>query len=203
MSREVRTVFSQPRLNDREVAELVELGRDMIADGVITSQEAALLQTWLSAHGGVTSNPVVCNLLRRIKTLLADRMSDRDEVNDLFDTLERFTGGRLDLGELLTSASVPFDEPAPEIKVSNAQFCFTGTFAYGSRSQCRSAVERFGGMCGPLTPKTHYLVVGVYTTENWRHSSYGQNIERATAMKAAGAPISIVSEPHWLGSFPA
>lgn len=200
MSKELLTVFDRPQLDENEVAELIGLGRDMIADGVVTSQETKLLQNWLSAHAGATSNPIVCNLLRRIKNLAGDGISDRDEVNDLFETLERFTGGKLDLAELLRSAVLPFDEPAPEIKFANSQFCFTGTFAYGPRSECRNAVERLGGKCGLLTPNTHYLVVGVYATENWRHSSYGQNIERAIAMKAEGSPISIVAEPHWLGS---
>jgi hypothetical protein len=41
------------------------------------------------------------------------------------------------------------------------------------------------------------LVVGLYATESWKHSSFGTKIIKAVDMREAGAPIAIVSEAHW------
>ena len=37
-----------------------------------------------------------------------------------------------------------------------------------------------------------------YTTDAWKHSTFGNEIIRATEWRDAGLPISIVSEKRWI-----
>jgi len=54
-----------------------------------------------------------------------------------------------------------------------------------------------GAKAGSLSKKTNYLVVGIYATESWAHSSFGRKIEKAVAMQDEGLGVQIVSEEHW------
>jgi NAD-dependent DNA ligase len=170
----------------------------MIADGKVDQAEAEYLQKWLVAHLEVVKNPVSANLLMRINDILKDGTLGPDEAQDLFETLAKFSGGDFELGELLKSCSLPLDEPAPDIEFADREFCFTGTFAFGTRKVCESEVTTRGAKAGSLTTKTDYLVVGVYATDSWAHSSYGRKIERAERLRNDGVPIAIVGEQHWL-----
>lgn len=198
MTTELHRIFSRARLDDRQVNELLGLAHGIIADGVVTQQEAEYLQKWLVANAGVSNNPVVANLLQRVNQMLSDRILDAEESRELLETLTKFSGGDFELGEVLKSSSLPLDEPPPEILFDQTRFCFTGTFAFGSRRECEHAVEKRGASAGSLTLKTDYLVIGTYATESWIHSSYGRKIERAAEMKEEGVPISIIGEAHWV-----
>lgn len=194
---ELHNIFSRARLDDRQVTELIGICRGLTADGVVNAAEAEFLQTWLVANAGITDNPVVCNLLQRISAMLKDSVLGEEESKELSETLSRFTGGKLELGELLKSCTLPLDDPPPELVFPGSHFCFTGTFAFGPRKDCEAAVERLGGVSGSLTLKTNYLVIGAYATESWSQSSYGRKIERAVEMKSDGCPIEIIGEAHW------
>lgn len=68
---------------------------------------------------------------------------------------------------------------------------------YGKRRDCERAVAERGGLHGGLSQRTDYLIVGVYATESWKHSSMGNKIVKACAWRDEGVPIAIVSEEHW------
>ncbi len=132
--------------------------------------------------------------------MLADGILDEEETKELSETLRKFSGGNFELGELQKSCELPLDTPLPEVICTNKNFCFTGTFAFGTRRDCEAAVEHQGGSCGSLNRKTNFLVIGVYATESWKHSSYGLKIEKAVHLKREGMPLCIISETHWLSS---
>lgn len=198
MTDELHRIYGKARLNDRQINELVGLAHGLIADGNVNQSEAEYLQKWLVANREVSENPVTANLLCRVNAMLADGILDADESQELFETLRKFSGGNFELGEVLKSCDLPLDEPPPEVVCLHKSFCFTGTFAYGTRKDCEAAVEKLGGRCGSLTQKTNFLVIGVYATDSWKHSSYGLKIENAVKMKRDGVPISIIGETHWL-----
>jgi NAD-dependent DNA ligase len=200
MSEQLHRIFSRARLDDRQINELIGLARGLIADGVINQAEAEYLQKWLIGNLDVTHNPISSNLLQRVNQMLSDNVLDADEARELFKTLKRFSGGDFELGEVLKSTTLPLDDPPPSITCLNKNFCFTGTFAYGSRKDCEAAVAKLGGRAGSLTKSTHYLVIGIYATGSWMHSCYGQKIEKAVGMKAEGIPIALVGEQHWVGA---
>lgn len=146
----------------------------------------------------MTANPVVWVLQTRVKQILADGVVDADEARDLMSTLAAFAGGDFEEGELTKSTSLPLCNPAPRMKFYGAPICFTGTFEFGGRKECEEAARALGAEPGGLTAKTHYLVIGVYATESWAQSSFGRKIEKAVEMRAAGKPISIIGEKHWV-----
>ena len=132
--------------------------------------------------------------------MLKDNVLDKEESKELLETLKKFTGSDFELGELSKASSLPIDQPEPEIVFNNFNFCFTGTFAYGTRKDCKAATENAGGNEVKLTNKTDFLVIGSYATDSWKHSSYGRKIEKAMLMKGKGHSIKIVSEENWASS---
>lgn len=191
-------IFNRARIDDRQVNELLGLSHGLIADGKIDQAEADYLHKWLIANTASHSNPIVANLLLRVSDMLSDGILDDDESKELFETLRSFAAGDFELGELQKSITLPLDAPPPLIAFDGTRFCFTGTFAFGSRKECESAIASRGGKAGSLTMATDFLVIGIYATDSWAHSSYGRKIEKAVDMKSKGVPIGIIGEAHWV-----
>ena len=196
--KKLNQLFNRARLDDRQINELLGLSHGLLADGKIDQAEAEYLQKWLAANQISNTNPVISNLLHRVNEILSDGILDEDEAKELFETLQKFTGGDYEIGEFQKSSTLPLSQPPPNISFNNTKFCFTGTFAFGSRKDCELAVTNKGADAGSLTAKTNYLVIGIYATDSWAHSSYGRKIEKAVAMQAKGKDIYIVGEEHWV-----
>lgn len=198
MTEELHRIYGKARLNDRQINELIGLAHGLIADGTVNQSEAAYLQKWLVANREVADNPVTANLLCRVNSMLADGILDAEESRELFETLQKFSGGDFELGEVLKSCELPLDEPPPKVVCADNNFCVTGTFAFGTRKDCEAAVVKMGGKCGSLNQRTNFLVIGIYATDSWKHSSYGLKIEKAAKMRHEGVPIFIIGETHWV-----
>jgi NAD-dependent DNA ligase len=155
------------------------------------------LQKWLAVNASISDQPVIRTLYRRIDEVLVDGVLDADECAELLETLNSFSNRDFELGEVLKSTTLPLCHPAPELTFDAKAYCFTGTFNYGQRKHCEQAVVDRGGSCSGLSQKTDVLVVGVYATESWKHSSFGNKIVKASEWRDAGIPISLVSEDHW------
>ena len=186
------------RLSSRQVDELIGIARGVAADGNINQSEVEFLQKWLAANVDITGQPIIRVLYDRIEATLADGVADAEECRDLLDTLNSFSNREFELGEVLKSTTLPICNPAPNLIFDSRSYCFTGTFNYGKRKHCEAAVSERGGLCGSLTRKTDFLVIGLYATESWKHSSFGNKIINAAQMRDEGVPIRIVSEQHWL-----
>lgn len=195
---DIFTLYNRARIDDRQVNELLGLAKGMIADGVINNTEAEFLLKWLVANTAAKSNPVVGLLMQRVGEILSDGNLDNEEAAELFQTLKNFSAGDFEIGELLKSTRLPLCTPPPDLEFSGRQYCFTGTFAYGSRADCEKIVRDLGGKSGPLSSKTDYLVIGIYATDSWAHSNFGRKIEQAVEWRDAGVPISIIGEEHWV-----
>lgn len=193
-------MFNRARIDDRQVNELLGMAKMITADGVVSQDEAEYLQKWLVANQAVSSNPVVARLMQRVDAMLRDNMLDQDEAAELFETLQRFTGGDFELGELTKASRLPIDSPVPDICFSGRQYVFTGTFAFGARKECERAVSERGGSAGRLSRGTDYLVIGVYATDSWAHSAFGRKIEQALDMRQKGYVPAIVSEEDWVAN---
>jgi len=186
----------RPRIAARQIDELIGLARGITADNVVTAAEVTILKSWLVLNEDITREPIMRDLALRIDDVLSDGRVDSEECVELLETLRGLCGDQAP-GELMKSASLPLCKPPPALAIAGTQFCFTGTFNFGTRKVCEEAVQKKGGACGNLTMKTNVLVVGVYATESWKHSSYGTKIIRAAQWRDQGAPISIVGENHW------
>ncbi len=185
------------RISSRQIDELIGLARGLCADNQLNQLEVEFLEKWLAANSGVSDQPLIRTLYGRIQEILADGIVSVDERNELFATLQALSTGDFELGEVLKSTSLPLCSPAPEIAFPNRRFTFTGTFKLGKRRDCENVVAERGAIPGPLSLKTNYLVIGLYATESWKHSAFGNKILDACKMRSDGIPISIVSEAHW------
>lgn len=185
------------RIESRQIDELIGLCRGMAADGAINLLEAEFLQKWLAANASISGHPVMQMLYQRVSEVLADGRLGDDEAIDLLSTLDQLSSRDFEHGEVLKSSDLPVCDPAPDLIFEDRNYCFTGTFNFGRRTDCEKAVLAKGAQSGSLTKKTDFLVIGVYATESWRHSSFGNKIVKACEMRNEGVPISIVSETHW------
>lgn len=60
-------------------------------------------------------------------------------------------------------------------------------------------MEERGGSHGPMLHSTDYLVVGANITNSWKHSTFGDKINKARSWQIAGlSKVKIVSEKHWV-----
>ena len=185
------------RLSSRQIDELIGIARGIAADGALNQAELEFLQKWLAANSCISDQPVVRTLYERVTEVLSDGILDEEECTELLDTLNSFSSRDFELGEVLKSTTLPLCDPAPVLSFSGRKYCFTGTFNFGQRKYCEEAVVSRGGTCASLTQKTDFLIIGVYATESWKHSSFGNKIVKASEWRSSGIPISIVSEEHW------
>lgn len=185
------------RINEKQTHELIGIARGMLADGHLNDAEIDFIHRWLVANESARSNPLLSLLLQRLEEAMADGVISDDERNDLDSTLRALTANDFELGEVLKATTLPLCNPAPDVDFQNARMCFTGTFTFGKRSECEAAASTLGAICGSLTQKTRYLVIGEYATDSWKHSSFGNKIMQAVDWRSAGVPINIVSEQHW------
>lgn len=196
---ELYNLFGRERISQRQIDELIGLSRGLCADGMLNEAEVSFLEKWLAASAAATGNAVVTTLYRRIREIFQDGVADQEEREDLFETLNAFSDTTFETGEVLKSTTLPLCSPPPELEFVGRSYCFTGTFTFGCRSLCEQAVVKRGGVCGSLTKKTNFLVVGEYATESWKHSSFGNKIMKAAELRdQRGVPIAIVSEQHWV-----
>jgi NAD-dependent DNA ligase len=188
---------SSDRLSSRQIDELIGVSRGLCADGHLNQAEAEFRQKWLAANQHISDQPVIRTLFTRVNEMLSDGVLDAQESVELLDTLESLGGKDFELGETLKASSLPLCQPQPDLGFDGISYCFTGTFVFGKRKDCEQIIIERGGLCPSLTQKTDILVVGAYATDSWKHSSFGTKILKAAEWRAAGIPISIVSEEHW------
>jgi NAD-dependent DNA ligase len=199
MNEKLHNRLGGDRITSRQIDELVGIARGLVADEKINQAEIEFLQKWLVANAEISDQPLIHVLYNRVREILADGILDDEETAELLDTLNRFSNRDFELGETLKSTSLPLCDPTPTLSFPGQRYCFTGTFNFGQRKDCERAVTERGAEAGSLTQKTNVLVIGVYATESWKHSSFGNKIIRACEFRDNGMPISIVSEQHWVG----
>lgn len=89
----------------------------------------------------------------------------------------------------------------PVIEYQEKRFCFTGTFTYGSRKACETAVIERGGVIEKVNYNLDYLIVGSDINKQWAHQNYGRKIERALEIKQrSGDRPYIIHESDWVKS---
>lgn len=185
---------TQKRLAELLKAELLGMGRGLIADGKVDQDEAEALLAFLEAQADVPQEPLALELREQVRGMLKDGVLDEEESARLYDTLSKLVGGEQALGECLRATTLPLDDPVPEVAFEGRKFCLTGNFS-GDRKDCGARIEARGGIIQiAVSGKTDYLVIGEYASPAWKQSSYGGKIEKAVELKAAGKGVKIISE---------
>lgn len=193
------TKFNRKSIDDRQIDTLIGISKGLVADGKVNQVEAEFLLSWLIQSRQTSDNPVIINLLSKVKTMLEDSILDAEESAELFALLRKITGERSEIGELAKTTSLPIDNPMPRVAFKGMEFLFTGTCVYGTRKQCQAAIESLGGINAKSVTKTlNYLVLGTYVTDSWAHETYGRKIEKAMEYRGEGVPLAIITEEHWV-----
>lgn len=191
---------AQRRLAERLKAELLGMGRGLIADGKVNQMEAEALLAFLEAQADLPQEPLALELREQVRGMLADGVLDEEESARLYGTLSKLVGGEQALGECLRATTLPLDEPAPAVEFDGKRFCLTGNFS-GDRKDCAARIEAQGGTVqSAVSGKTDYLVIGEYASPAWKQSSYGGKIERAAELREAGKGVRIISEETLSGN---
>ncbi len=191
--------FNRARRAERDLSEMLGVVKGVLADGMVTQAEGALLNDWAVRHPDATEQWPVNILKDRLERIFADGKVDKTERRDLAELLEAIVGGKAGIiaGEDATT-DLPLDRPPPQLVWTDSVFVFTGKFAFGPRATCERAVIRLKGICeGGVTKRTNYLVIGTFGSRDWVHTSFGRKIQRAVQYRDAGASLAIVAEAHW------
>lgn len=131
--------------------------------------------------------------------MLEDGVLDADESTELLSILRLISGEETEVGEVAKPSALPVCSPAPSIAFDSSLFLFTDTFAYGTRKECKQAIESLGGLNAKgVTKNLNYLVLGTYVTDSWVHERFGRKIEKAMAYRDSGVPLAIITEEHWV-----
>lgn len=191
--------YRDTRVANRKIDELMGLCRAMVSDGKLDKREADLLFDWFEANRGTAQAPLVSRLFDDLDEIYSTGRGELDAEarQKLVDKMTKFAGAELG-GATLMPTSMPLDEDPEPVEFEDKLFCFTGTFAYGTRRQCHEAVWARGGDVGEMRASTDYLVISSKVTANWRHASYGRKVVQAVGWQDKGHPIHIISEHHWV-----
>ena len=191
--------FNRARRAERDLSELLGLTKGLLADSVVTEDEAIHLGEWVLGHPDAVEQWPVGRLAERLTRIFQDGRIDDDERLELKEILESVVGGKagMILGED-SATELPFDRPPPVIVWSGSIFVFTGKFAFGTRAECQRQTVRLGGVCEQdIATRTNYLVIGTFGSRDWVHTPFGRKIEKAVGLRTSGIPIAIVAEDHW------
>lgn len=187
----------------KDVAEMLFRVRGVLADGVVTDQEARALAAFVRARPEVGQSWPGDVLLRRLESIFDDGRVDEGERKDLEFLLSRILEADGGSGTAVGTSPLPLDDPPPIVRFRDRTFVFAGTLASGSLGRCHRQVVRLGGSCvTTVTPETDYLVLGGFPGPRWEETALGEEIFRALAFRATGAPIAIVSEEEFSRGLP-
>lgn len=193
---------SDPHPSPREVAEMLGLVRQVLADGVVTEEEARALSAFVRARPEIASRWPGDVLALRLERIFEDRKVDPEEQEELARLLSQIleAEGEQDAAE---GPPLPLDDPPPVVRFAGRTFVFAGPLALGSRGSCNRILVKLGATYATaVTERTDYLVVGAFPGADWRRSSAADEIERALELKARGAPLAIVSEEEFTRALP-
>ena len=179
---------------------LLGMVQGMLADGQLHVLEIKLLATWLDANAEAVANWPASVVAARVRSALADGHISEPERQHLMQTLADLLPN--DFAQTGSASPEPTRLPvddAVRVEVSDAGFCLTGEFAYGTRNACERLTEKAGGVLfAAVSKKSKYLVIGSRASPDWAHTSYGRKIERAVELQQQGHSVCIISEQRWL-----
>jgi NAD-dependent DNA ligase len=184
------------------MAEMVGLVRGVIADGVVSRDEADRLARWTREHADVATQWPANVLARRLEQIFRDGRVDSRERRHLAAVLSQLAANPSGLGFRLAT-DLPLDRPEPEVEFEDRTFVFAGDMAFGPRRACEREVEDLGGRCEQsVTRRTDYLVIGGIAALDWAQKGFGGMIDEVVQYRARGVPIAIISEERWIEALP-
>ena len=186
------------------MAEMVGLVRGVVADGVVSSDEATRLAEWTRANPEPASRWPANILARRLGRIFADGRLDgreRDRLATLLDHLARNPEG---IGRGFPLATdLPITRPEPDIVFEGQTFVFAGELAYGPTRACEREVLELGGTCErTVNRRTDYIVIGALAAADWSQADFGAHVDEVAQYRSRGVPIAVITEERGASALP-
>jgi NAD-dependent DNA ligase len=202
-SARVRALQAQRRV-EHGLAEMMGLVRGVVADGVVSSDEATRLSEWARANPETAERWPANVLARRLGRIFADGRLDGRERERLAALLAQVASNPGAIGRGFPLATdLPVTQPAPEIVFERRTFVFAGELAYGPTRACEREVMELGGTCErTINRRTDYVVIGALAASDWSQAAFGALIDEVVQYRARGVPIAVITEEHWAAALP-
>ena len=187
---------------EQGLAEMVGLIRGVVADGVVSGDEAARLSEWTRANPEIATRWPANLLARRLKRIFSDGRVDTQERQRLAAMLSQLAENQGDVrGGFPLATDLPITRPEPAVVFEGRTFVFAGQMSYGPTHACEREVLELGGMCEhTVNRRTDYLVIGTLAGDDWGQDSFGRLVDDVVQYRARGIPIAVMTEDHWVAA---
>ncbi len=131
---------------------------------------------------------------KNIEVILEDGIVDPEELEQLCDLLKAISGTDFTNDGVAVGGSTSlFDDELDSIE--NKNVCLTGKFLTGTRKKVIEELIKLGAcVSANVTKETDILLIGIFSSRDWIHTSAGRKIEKAVKLREQGKDISISSE---------
>jgi NAD-dependent DNA ligase len=201
-SARVRALHTQRRI-EQGLAEMMGLVRGVVADGVVSSDEASRLSEWARANPETAERWPANVLARRLGRIFADGRLDGRERERLSALLAQLASNPEAIGGFPLATDLPVTHPAPEVVFERQTFVFAGELAYGPTRACEREVMELGGTCErTINRRTDYVVIGALAASDWSQAAFGALVDEVVQYRTRGVPIAVITEEHWAAALP-
>jgi len=185
----------------KAIDQLTGICTGILADGVVSPKEVEFFASWVQKFTPLEPIWPFTDILKRVEIIFADGRASEEECEELRGVMEALCGYTKQADPTETySTNLPLNNPLPDPVVFKERvFIITGKFAFGTRKKVVEVIEGAGGKALDSSPTrdSHYLIIGLFASRDWAHTSHGRKIERAVELRESGSGIAIISEEHW------
>jgi NAD-dependent DNA ligase len=176
----------------RVIQELHKFCAHIVYDGQLDDAEFVQLTEWVRKHKAYAEVKPLSDLMKLLRSVLADGMVTADERMTLVSFLSHVVKQPKPVMDGLEGI---FETDDRDIDFSRSTFCFSGTFGFGNRTDARIAVMRLGGkVVDQPSMKLDWLVMGAPGPETTRAGVHPSKLERVIRYVRQGARTRIVRE---------
>ncbi len=185
----------------KAIDQLTGICTGILADGVVSPKEVEFFASWVQRFAPLEPIWPFTDILKRVETIFAYGRASEEECEELRGVMEALCGytNQADPTETY-STTLPLNNPFPDPVIFKERiFNITGKFAFGTRKKVVEVIEGAGGKALDSSPTrdSHYLIIGLFASRDWAHTSHGRKIERAVELRDSNSGIAIISEEHW------
>lgn len=188
--------YDSPDTESGEMNQLIGLIHGIVADKVINEKEIHRLISWVDSSFLIKSSKPVLQIKNRIKHILADSIITEEEKDDLLELLIGIVGGHWqETGAIGSSIMQGLPYCNDPLSIPGNAFCLTGKFSSANRPDISRRIIQLGGdVHKKLLRSTQYLIVGSYSSRDWKYDTHGNKIEKALLWHKSGHPITFINE---------
>lgn len=185
----------------KAIDQLTGICTGILADGVVSPKEVEFFASWVQKFAPLEPIWPFTDILKRVGKIFVDGRASEDECEELRGVMEALCGYTIQAAPAETySTTLPLNNPLPDPVIFKERvFNITGKFAFGTRKKVTEVIEGAGGKALDSSPTrdSHYLIIGLFASRDWAHTSHGRKIERAVELRDSNSGIAIISEEHW------